>query len=752
MNRLFTAKGSTGKRRICFPITSRAYYGRSQLLLKKLHGHPDLTLELMLGGSILLDKYSRHIAEDIEAGGFTISASLFNVIEGGNHVAMAKTACLTALEFTNGFHTLDPDVVVICGDRFEQLAIAMAAAYLNKTIAHIEGGDLSGSIDESVRHAITKLAHIHFVTNADAHRRVLAMGEDPAYVFNTGSLDVERAASVTSDISTAELNGFGVGSEVDVTRPFLVVIQHPVTTETDNRRHLETTFRALAGIDIPAVWFWPNPDAGTGEMAETLRHFREHHEAATERMRFITDVPVRSVHRAAETRVVRRRQFVGRHQGVFVSRHAGGRHRRPAAGPVERRERDARGIRRRRDPIRRRDAAGPRPFRVLRPLPSSPRKPVDRRRAGGRRALHAETLSRNPDADHRNRRYETIMTARTHLTIGTREIGPGTPCFVIAEAGINHNGDVDLAAELVDRAALAGADAIKFQTHFPEHEMLRGGATAAYVGESLFDLLTRTALSREAHYQLAERAARKGILFLSTPFSREAADFLDTLGVPAFKTGSGELTNLPLQRHIARKGKPMIVSTGMSTPEEIEATVGVLNAEGARFALMHCTSTYPTPLPHVQLGCIGWLQRKYGVPVGFSDHTLGSVMALAAVASGANLFEKHFTSSRSLPGPDQQGSMEPAELADLVAGIRAIEQAGGATKMIQPGEQDVRNMALHSVVSIRDIAAGATIAPDDVWAKRPGTGIPAGRLGDVIGRTAKQAIPKDSLIGWDQLI
>jgi GDP/UDP-N,N'-diacetylbacillosamine 2-epimerase (hydrolysing) len=285
----------SGKRRICFPITSRAYYGRSQLLIRRLHSHPDLELELMLGGSILLDKYSGHVADDIEAGGFTISASLFNVIEGGNHIAMAKTACLTALEFTNGLHATDPDVVVICGDRFEQLAIAMAAAYLNKTVAHIEGGDVTGSIDESVRHAITKLAHIHFVTNDDAYRRVLAMGENPAYVFNTGSLDVERVATPDAaalDISTAELNAHGVGNEVDVTRPFLTVIQHPVTTESDNRKHLDTTFRAIAGFDMPAVWFWPNPDAGTGEMAETLRHFREHHEAATDRMRFITDVPV----------------------------------------------------------------------------------------------------------------------------------------------------------------------------------------------------------------------------------------------------------------------------------------------------------------------------------------------------------------------------------------------------------------------------------------------------------------------------
>jgi UDP-hydrolysing UDP-N-acetyl-D-glucosamine 2-epimerase len=282
----------SGKRRICFPITSRAYYGRSQLLIKKLHQHPGIELELMLGGSILLDKYSRHIAEDIEAGGFTISTSLFNVIEGGNHVAMAKTACLTALEFTNGFHAADPDIVVICGDRFEQLAIAMAAAYLNKTIAHIEGGDVTGSIDESVRHAITKLAHIHFVTNEDAQRRVLAMGEDPKYVFNTGSLDVEVASHVNGTISSETLNQYGVGDAVDVKQPFVLVIQHPVTTEEDNGTHLEETLAAVTSLDMPAVWIWPNPDAGTGEMSERLRHFREKSSRAAHAMRFITDVPV----------------------------------------------------------------------------------------------------------------------------------------------------------------------------------------------------------------------------------------------------------------------------------------------------------------------------------------------------------------------------------------------------------------------------------------------------------------------------
>ena len=279
------------KRKICFPITNRAYYGRSQLLIKKLHAHPGIDLKLMLGGSIMLDKYSRHIADEIAAGGFEIAASLFNVIEGGNHVAMAKTACLTALEFTNEFHTADPDVVVICGDRFEQLAIAMAAAYLNITIAHIEGGDVTGSIDESVRHAITKLAHFHFVTNFDAHRRVLAMGEDPRYVFNTGSLDVELAAQVDTTIGSEEVNGFGVGCPIDVEQPFLMVVQHPVTTEADNRQHLEVTLRAVSALGLPVIWFWPNADAGTGEMADALRHTREQHSELTARMHFITNVP-----------------------------------------------------------------------------------------------------------------------------------------------------------------------------------------------------------------------------------------------------------------------------------------------------------------------------------------------------------------------------------------------------------------------------------------------------------------------------
>lgn len=277
-------------RRVCVPITSRAYYGRSRSMLQKLRDHPSIDLQIVLAGSILLDKYGKNLLESIRASNLPIAGTLFNVVEGGNHVAMAKTACLTALEFTNMFYTSDPDIVLIVGDRYEQLAIAMAAAYLNKTIAHIEGGDSTGSIDESVRHAITKLAHIHFVTNEDAVRRVLRMGESPDYVFNTGSLDIEQAAEVDESIDIGCVNRYGVGHRIDTNQPFLMVIQHPIATTTDNRTLVHATIRAVAETGMQAVFFWPNPDAGTDEVADALRNYRESAGKGLDRFRFITNL------------------------------------------------------------------------------------------------------------------------------------------------------------------------------------------------------------------------------------------------------------------------------------------------------------------------------------------------------------------------------------------------------------------------------------------------------------------------------
>ncbi len=284
------AKKLKEKRKICFPITSRIHYARQKHLLNLINKDKNLELQLVVGGSVLLDKHGERFLPAITDAGFTINETLFNVIEGGSHIAMAKTAGLTALEFANSLHKLNPDIVLIRGDRFEQLAIAMVAAYMNKTVAHIEGGDVSGTIDESVRHAITKLSHIHFVTNEAARKRVIQMGENPRMVFNVGSPDAEFASLVDKKNDGRAVNKSGMGAKIDVNKPFLIAMQHPVTTEKNNRRNVEETLKAINELNMPTVWFWPNSDAGTGEVSKAIRVYREQGKLTNDKIRFVTDL------------------------------------------------------------------------------------------------------------------------------------------------------------------------------------------------------------------------------------------------------------------------------------------------------------------------------------------------------------------------------------------------------------------------------------------------------------------------------
>lgn len=275
------------KRKVCFVITNRIHLARQELLLKQLKGDPDIELQLIVGGPALLDKYS-DVMSRLERFGIEVQERMLNLIEGGDHAAMAKTAGLAVLDLVNIFQKLNPDIVLIRGDRFEQLAAAMTAAYLNRTVAHIEGGDVTGNIDESVRHAITKLAHIHFVTNNDSHQRVLQMGENPAYVFNVGSPDIEFAAHVDRRINAETMNRIGIGGFIDFSKPYILVVQHPVTSESDNAAHILRTLEAVTELDVQALWFWPNPDAGTDEVSGGIRRFRE--QTRTPNIRFVIDV------------------------------------------------------------------------------------------------------------------------------------------------------------------------------------------------------------------------------------------------------------------------------------------------------------------------------------------------------------------------------------------------------------------------------------------------------------------------------
>lgn len=334
------------------------------------------------------------------------------------------------------------------------------------------------------------------------------------------------------------------------------------------------------------------------------------------------------------------------------------------------------------------------------------------------------------------------------IKIGERWVGKDQPVFVIAEAGINHNGEYQKAEELIAAAAECGADAIKFQTHLPAQEMLKDGFSAGYVGKSFFDLLDGCRLSEEEHWRLQEYAKKKNIMFLSTPFSREAADFLLTMDIPAFKTGSGELTNIPLLEHIARKNRPMIISTGMSTLQEVARTVTAVKKYNKRIMLMQCTSTYPTEYKNVNLGAIKLLQQGFHLPVGLSDHSLGIYTALGAVALGAAALEKHFTLDRNWPGPDQKASLVPAELKELVVGAKAVTAALGSKKEVIKEEIPVRKMANESVVSLVDIQPGEEFDYNNIWVKRPGTGIPAAQLDKVLNRRARRFIRRDALIKW----
>lgn len=325
-----------------------------------------------------------------------------------------------------------------------------------------------------------------------------------------------------------------------------------------------------------------------------------------------------------------------------------------------------------------------------------------------------------------------------------RRVSADDPPLVIAEVGINHEGQIAKALELVDAAAAAGAELVKFQCHITEQEMVPTDMTPGAIStEKLWDIIKRCELTADEERQVQAHCGKKGLIYLSTPFSREAADRLDAMGVPAFKIGSGECNNIPLLRHIAAKGKPMILSTGMNDLASVRKSVAAIRESGVPIALTHCTSMYPTPYDKVRLGAITELRDAFpGVPVGLSDHSLNIWTCFGAVALGASLLEKHFTISRAWPGPDTGISIEPQELEDLIDGSRAIWQARGGGKTRLTEEQPVIDFAYATVVTIAPVKAGDVFSHANTWVKRPGTGpILAERLDEVLGRKAVRDIP-----------
>lgn len=345
------------------------------------------------------------------------------------------------------------------------------------------------------------------------------------------------------------------------------------------------------------------------------------------------------------------------------------------------------------------------------------------------------------------------------VQVGGRTIGSTAPVFVIAEAGVNHNGDLALARELVRAAARAGADAIKFQTFEPRELATRDAAKADYQvattggEESQREMLERLALPEAAFRELKADAEHLGLVFLSSPFDAPSVQLLDALGVAAFKLGSGELTNHPLLEELARIGRPLLLSTGMATLDEVEDAAAVLARSGSPPVVwLHCVSSYPAPHDQANLRAIETLRLAVGGPVGMSDHSDGWEVALGAVALGACVIEKHLTLSRTLPGPDHRASLEPDELRAMIGQIRRLESAlGTGIKAPAPCEASTREVARKSLVAARDLPAGARIGPTDLKAKRPGTGLPPSLLPAVTGRILGKPLAGDEPLTWDHL-
>jgi N-acetylneuraminate synthase/N,N'-diacetyllegionaminate synthase len=323
------------------------------------------------------------------------------------------------------------------------------------------------------------------------------------------------------------------------------------------------------------------------------------------------------------------------------------------------------------------------------------------------------------------------MSGLPAVALGPRAVGGGHPCLVIAEAGVNHDGDAGLAHRLVDLAADAGADAVKFQTFAPELLVSATAAAAPYQSrragaERQRQMLAALVLPAGAWRELAAHAAERDLLFLSTAFDLPSAELLADLGMPALKVPSGELDHLPFLRALAGRGLPLLVSTGMATLEEVDRAVQA--AAGAPgLCLLHCVSAYPAPVAEANLRAIPALAARHGLPVGWSDHTRGATTALGAVALGAALLEKHVTLDRTLPGPDHAASADPEEFAAYVAEVRALEAAlGDGRKRPTPSEEENRVPARRSLHAARDLRAGQALRPGDVVALRPATGLPPG--------------------------
>lgn len=747
-----------GARRICIVTATRAEYGLLAPLLREIRTRDDLQSQLVVTGTHLSTAYGMTV-EAIEADGHEITRRVDILAPGDDAGAAARTMAATVEKMTAVFEELKPDILVLLGDRYETLGAASAALLAGTPIAHIHGGELTeGAFDDSIRHAVTKLAHLHFAAAEPYRQRIIQMGERPDRVFTVGAPALDNMR----DLEVLERNVLEADLGRRLPAPLLLATYHPAT-----RGDIEPSVgvSALTGAlgrfpNASVVFTGVNSDPGHSSVEDGIRAFVAAHQRRVSLHASLGQQRYLSLMKLAD---------------VVVGNSSSGLIEAPALGTPTVNMGDRQQGRLRApsvlDCAETEDAVAGAISEALARGPSTGIEDDNPLGDGFAARRMADVLS-SANLDD--------LTAKSFHDLAPAIPASPSSVMIIAEAGVNHNGSVDLARQLIDAAAMAGADAVKFQTFKANALATRSAPKAGYQMETTgrdttqHDMLKALELSDKDHFDLEAYCRERRLVFLSTPFDLGSLAFLvDRMGLQRIKIGSGDLTNAPLLLDTARRGCDAILSTGMASASEVERALAVLafgysteetapkrrsferafmSPQGQaslreKVVLLQCTTEYPAPATHLNLRAMDSLAAQFGLPVGFSDHSQGPEAAIAAVARGARIVEKHITLDCGMPGPDHAASMEPGAFAAMVAAIREVEAAlGDGIKAPSSVERENRTAARKSLVTRTPIVRGEIFDERNLGVKRPGNGISALEFFDHLGEVSLRDYDEDEVL------
>ncbi len=724
------------KRRICVVTSSRADFGHLQWVMTYLKKDPRVRLQVVVTGSHLSRAHGTTLRE-IQDAGISESARIPIIAKGDSVVAITQAAGMALSRFAKVFDRLKPELLLVVGDRYEIHSAVTAALLAKIPVAHIAGGDITeGAFDDALRHSITKMAHLHFVTNAVSAKRIRHMGENPSHIFNVGNpaLDHVTKSKLFTKNEIEEKLAFKMRS-----RNILITF-HPVTLDTEpSDRQFKQLLSSLnrLGDEYGLIFTRPNADPAGQKISKLIDHFVKTHSNAIVKASLGHLLYLSIMN---EVDLVVGNSSSGIYEAptfkiptVNIGNRQKGRLR--AASVID---------------------CAPSRAAISRAIRSALAKDCSQVENPYGRGNSSEQIYKiirsvqNPKTLIQKKFYDAGVPTKTG------------PVYVIAEAGVNHGGSLKLAKKLIDAASQAGANAVKFQTFDSDMLVTRQAKKAKYQQDttgkngSQYEMLKKLELSQKDHFALKAHCKKRKIDFLSTPFDLKSLDFLiNNLQVRKIKISSGDITNGPLLLKAAESKLPIILSTGMSTLDEIEAAVRLIE-KGYRSSasllksnlkLLHCTSEYPASFSDMNLLSIDFLRNYFQLDAGLSDHSSGIAAAIAAVGRGASIIEKHITLNKSMAGPDHRASLDPNEFRELVRSIRQVEEAMGSyVKRPAASELKNRSAARKSIVASKPIKRGERLTRHNLALKRPGVGISPMNLSEVIGRLSTKNYKKDDII------